>query len=285
MNNASPLRYPGGKSTMAGLLGRLRKLNGLGDHSIAEPFAGGAGASLGLLFNEETPSITINDADPAIYDFWWTLLNEEEEFAKMLSSTRASMAEWRRQRDTYRSTKRISRLRRAFAAFYLNRCNRSGIIMNGGPIGGIKQTGKWKIDARYNKKDLQQRCNKIAEYKDRITVSSLDGLEFIRHQEARSTFFFIDPPYYDKGKTLYLNALDDEYHRTLAAQLRAMKDTAWVLTYDDCPEIRKMYRDWARIRPFSLRYSATERRQGREIMIVPEWMRLPSVQGSAAIRW
>jgi hypothetical protein len=142
-----------------------------------------------------------------------------------------------------------------------------------------------KIDARYNKKELQQRCNKLAEYKDRIIVSGLDGLQFIQRQDAESTFFFIDPPYYAKGKTLYLNALDDEYHRALAAQLRAMKDAAWVLTYDDCPEIRKMYRDWARIRPFSLRYSATERRQGREIMIVPEWMRLPSVQGSAAIGW
>lgn len=157
--------------------------------------------------------------------------------------------------------------------------------MNGGPIGGIKQTGKWKIDARYNKQELQQRFDKIAEYKDRITVSGLDGLRFIQQQDARSTFFFIDPPYYDKGKTLYLNALDDEYHRLLAAQLRAMKDSAWVLTYDDCPQIRKMYRGWAKIRPFSLRYSARERRQGREIMIVPEWMRLPSAQNSAAIGW
>ncbi len=285
MNNASPRRYPGGKSTMAGLLGRLRKLNGIGDRLIAEPFAGGAGAALGLLYNEEAPSICINDADPAIFDLWWSLLHQPDQFAQKLSGTRVSMAEWRRQRDAYRSRRPISRLRRGFAAFYLNRCNRSGIIMNGGPIGGIKQKGKWKLDARYNKRELQERCTKIAEYSDRIAISGLDGLQFIEQQNAGETFFFIDPPYYAKGKTLYLNALDDKYHRSLADKLRAMRDTAWVLTYDDCPQIRKMYRDWARVRPFALRYSATERRQGKEIMIVPKWMRLPSSQESGAIAW
>jgi DNA adenine methylase len=95
---------------MAGLLGQIRKLNELGNHSIAEPFAGGAGASLSLLFMEETPEIHINDADPAIYAFWWILKNRPMEFSKMLSSTRISMAEWRRQRTIYRSGAQTSRL-------------------------------------------------------------------------------------------------------------------------------------------------------------------------------
>ena len=50
MKTCSPLRYPGGKSAMAELLSEIRRLNGLGDRAIAEPFAGGAGASLTLLF-------------------------------------------------------------------------------------------------------------------------------------------------------------------------------------------------------------------------------------------
>jgi DNA adenine methylase len=285
MSAASPLRYPGGKSAMAGLLGQIRRMNGRGLHSLAEPFAGGAGASLSLLFLEETPDIHINDADIAIHDFWWSVRNQPKQFSELLAKTRVSVAEWRRQRSVYRSTARTSRLRRGFAAFYLNRCNRSGIIMNGGPIGGIKQKGEWLINARFNKPELQRRCEKIAEYRDRIHISRDDGIEFVRKQDPSKTLFFIDPPYFAKGKTLYLNALDEPYHCSLADELQVRKDAAWVLTYDDCPEIRKLYRGWATIRPFGLRYAAAERRSGREILIVPKWMQLPSTQRSDAIAW
>ena len=270
---------------MAGLLSQLRRLNGLGDRAIAEPFAGGAGASLTLLYLEETHEIYINDVDPAIHDFWWTVVNRPQPFVDMLTKARVSMAEWHRQRDVYRNSSYVSRLRRGFSAFYLNRCNRSGIIMNGGPIGGVKQTGKWKLDARFNKPELRRRCEKISEYRDRVHVSCRDGIEFIERLDAASTLFFIDPPYFVKGKTLYLNALDEEYHVGLASRLKSMGDAAWVLTYDDCPEIRRMYRGWATIRPFSLRYSAADRRSGKEVLIAPKWMRLPTSQSSAAIAW
>ncbi len=269
---------------MASLLGQIRKLNGLGDRTIAEPFAGGAGASLSLLYLEQTSEIFVNDADPAIHDFSWAVVNRHRPFVDMLSSKRVSMAEWGRQRHVYRGSGG-SRLRRGFAAFYLNRCNRSGIIMNGGPIGGVKQTGKWKLNARYNKSELRRRCEKLAEYRDRIHVSCRDGIQFIERMDATSTFFFIDPPYYVKGQTLYLNALDDEYHAALSRRLKVMSETAWVLTYDDCPEIRRLYSGWASIRPFSLRYAASERRNGKEVLIVPKSMRLPASQTSNALIW
>jgi DNA adenine methylase len=270
---------------MAGLLGEIRRLNRLGDRAMAEPFAGGAGASLTLLFLEEVHKIYINDADPAIYDFWWTLINRSKAFLDMLSKTPVSIAEWCRQRDVYRARSRISRLRRGFSAFYLNRCNRSGIIMNGGPIGGVTQAGKWKLDARFNKAELRRRCEKVAEYQERIHVSCYDGMHFIERLDPESTFFFVDPPYFEKGPTLYLNALDEDYHAALAARLRTMQDAAWVLTYDDFSEVRRMYRGWAAIRPFSLCYSAAERRSGKEVLITPKWMLLPKRQTSAALLW
>lgn len=285
MKTSSPLRYPGGKSAMAGLLGDIRWLNGLGHQAMAEPFAGGAGASLTLLYLEEAHRIYINDADRAIYGFWWTVVNRRQPFLDILSKTGVSIAEWRRQRDVYRDGGRVSRLRRGFSAFYLNRCNRSGIIMNGGPIGGVTQAGKWKLDARFNKRELRRRCERVAEYRERIWVSCDDGLHFIERLDPESTFFFVDPPYFEKGPTLYLNALDEDYHAALAARLKAMRDAAWVLTYDDCREVRRMYRGWAAIRPFSLRYAAAERRTGKEVLITPKWMRLPKWQESAALKW
>jgi len=270
---------------MADLLGQIRRLNGLSDRAQAEPFAGGAGASLGLLYREEAPEVHINDADHSIRDFWWAIINRPDEFADMLSATRLSMAEWRRQRDTYRDRRRMPRLRRGFATFYLNRCNRSGIIMNGGPIGGVKQTGEWGLDARFNKEELKTRCRKVYEYRERIRVTGLDGLEFLKASDPATTFYFIDPPYFAKGKTLYLNRLDAAYHEALGAYLKTIHSSSWVLTYDDCPEIRQIYEGWATVRPFSLRYAASERRAGRELMIVPNWMRLPVSQTSDAIHW
>lgn len=286
MITSSPLRYPGGKSSLTHLLRSIRSLNGLGHLAMAEPFAGGAGASLGMLYGEETPELFINDADPAIYDFWWCLLNRSAEFGVLLEKTKTTIAEWRRQRDVYRKPGRVGQLRRGFATFYLNRCNRSGIIVNGGPIGGIRQEGPWKLNARFNKADLLARCQRVGEYKGRIHLSKLDGRDLISSADPRRTFFFVDPPYYEKGKTLYLNALDDDYHAQLGATLRDLPEkAAWVLTYDDHPRIREIYSGWARVRSFSIGYAANTRRAGREVLVTPPWMKLPSSFGSAAARW
>ena len=285
MRTSSPLRYPGGKSAMADLLGEIRTLNGLGDYAIGEPYAGGAGASLSLLFREYTKHIFINDVDDSIYNFWWSLINQSKRFLDLLDNTEVSIEEWHTQRSHYRNRNRISRVKNGFATFYLNRCNRSGIVVNGGPIGGINQEGKWKVDARFNKKDLAHRCKRIMEYRDRISVSCDDGVEFIDRMSDERIMFFIDPPYFGKGPTLYLNCLDENYHQSLACKLRSMCDKAWLLTYDDCAAVKAMYSGWAQIRPYSLRYTAYERRTGREILVTPKWLTLPAFQNSAGIQW
>ncbi len=268
---------------MMDLLKSIRKLNRLGGTDLAEPFAGGAGAALGLLYSGETRSIHLNDADPSIFDFWWTLTHKSKEFIDLIKTTPLSIDEWHKQRDVYRCKTKTSRLQRGFSAFYLNRCNRSGIIMNGGPIGGYSQEGAWKIDVRFNRPNLATRCAKVAEYRDRIKVTNLDGIDFIRSLDSEKTTFFIDPPYYVKGPKLYLNHLSHEYHENLSDVLRRLETSSWILTYDDCSEIRDLYSSWAHIRPFTLSYAAAEKRKGNELLITPKWMILPSSQSSAAI--
>ena len=284
MKIASPLRYPGGKAAMASILCKIRGLNNLNGYAIAEPFAGGAGASLTLLFLRETHEIHINDLDPGIYAFWFSVVHDSTAMLQYLDETPVSVEEWKHWRDVYR-TPDASRLERGFSALYLNRCNRSGIIGNGGIIGGIEQSGRWKIDARFNKDTLRRRLEMIVRDSERIHVSNLDGIEFIDSVHSTSTMLFIDPPYFNKGPTLYLNALDHTYHRRLANKLRQLPHAAWILTYDDCAEIRELYGKWAKIHPFSLRYSARKKYQGREVMITPEWLELPASQGSFSVSW
>lgn len=284
MSVASPLRYPGGKAAMTSLLRNIRDLNSLNGHAVAEPFAGGAGAALSLLYLRETHQVRINDLDPAICDFWHSAVHNSSAMITRLDKASVSVAEWRRWRDVY-GDESASRLDRGFAAFYLNRCNRSGIIRGGGVIGGLEQRGRWKIDARFNKDTLRARLERIAEERERILVTGLDGIDFIGQLDADSTFFFIDPPYFKKGPLLYLNGLDSKYHERLAEKLDGMSESAWVLTYDDCAEIRDLYADWANVHPFSLRYSARERRQGQELLITPKWLQLPQSQSSLALSW
>lgn len=270
---------------MTDLIRSIRALNSLNATDLAEPFAGGAGASLSLLYGADTRQIWLNDRDRAIFDFWWSLLNRSGAFLEKLRDTPINIAAWYQQRKTYLSKQKTSRIDRGFSTFYLNRCNRSGVIINGGPIGGYEQAGDWKLDVRFNKKELIQRCEKVAEYRDRIKPFNKDGIDFIQNLNLDRTTLFIDPPYYGKGNLLYLNLLTKDYHTKLSKVLRTMKNAAWILTYDDCPEIRQLYDQWANVRSFSLRYTAAQKRRGQEILITPKWMVLPQVQASGSIIW
>lgn len=268
---------------MTGVLSEIRRLNGLEASDIAEPFAGGAGASLSLLYQSETPKIHINDLDRAICDFWHSAVHDSASLLQLLDERPVSVEEWKRQRAIYRADG-SSPLERGFAAFYLNRCNRSGIIKDGGVIGGLDQQGQWKIGARFYKATLRKRLERIAASCDQISVTGLDGIKFIAALDQSSTMYFIDPPYYGKGSRLYLGVPDPAYHERLAEALRDLgEEPAWVLTYDDCPEIVELYEGWAEVRNFSLRYTASERRQGKELLITPKQLQLPeSLSMSAA---
>lgn len=274
----SPLRYPGGKQVLSRILAHLVKLNAATGGTYAEPYAGGAGAALTLLFGEHVDRILINDADERIFALWKALLSRTDEFLELLRETPVTVAEWKRQREIYLHPARFGVLRVGFATFFLNRCNRSGIIGNGGPIGGKKQTGKWKIGARFNRVELAERVERIALYKERITVSNMDGVKFLAKlgaEKTKKTFVYLDPPYFAKGQDLYLNHYLPEDHATLSNFLSQGTSFDWVLSYDNVPEIRRLYREH-RMVSFDLDYSVRERRVGKEVMVLKNGLVFPS---------
>lgn len=65
----SPLRYPGGKALFAPFIAKIMENNGIAGGHYLEPYAGGAGVALDLLFHGHATHIHINDADPAVYAF------------------------------------------------------------------------------------------------------------------------------------------------------------------------------------------------------------------------
>lgn len=274
----SPLRYPGGKSSLAGFLARLIDRNGLKGCTYAEPYAGGAGAALRLLREGIVSQIYLNDLDPRIYSFWRAVLDDTERFEDKIRTIAINVQEWHRQRDIYRHADTRSQFELGFATFYLNRCNRSGIIQGGAPIGGYGQQGKWKIDSRFYRDSLATRVHAIGSRREQINVTHMDALDFITTplmplRNATSSFIYLDPPYYAKGQRLYYAAYDDSDHTTLAHTLRAGPRQNWLVSYDDSDFIRDLYHDWT-ITPLPIRYSLQQRRDEQEILIAPSHLGL-----------
>lgn len=267
----SPLRYPGGKAQLAQFIIEVIKSNGWQAPDYAEPYAGGAGAALQLLFEEYVDRITINDADPRIFSFWRAVVEQNARFIDQLSDTPVTVSEWARQREVYKARDLRRWFQLGFATFYLNRTTRSGIIHNGGPIGGHDQEGNYAIDARFNRQQLIRRIQRIGIYSERIVTSDFDGLTLLRTINrkptvASRTLAYLDPPYYHKGANLYLNKFTHLQHAALAEYLSAPRHFPWLLTYDNVAEIQKLYKGFSQV-PFHLSYSAYERRQGEEVLI------------------
>jgi len=261
----SPLRYPGGKAFLAKEFGRILDVIKLDKPTYVEPYAGGAGAALALLFADKVRKVVINDKDPKIYAFWKVVTEHPRKFTKKIKTTPVTIAEWNKQKKIYENPKSdIFDL--GFATFFLNRTNRSG-LMNGGPIGGRAQTGTYKVDARYNKEDLARRVLKIGRYRDRIEVRGDEGIELTRKYLGKAnTFIYLDPPYFVNGATLYFNEYAELHHKRLANLLNANAKRNWVLSYDERAKIRHFYiKRHRERRPFH--YRVRDSRKARELMI------------------
>lgn len=264
--NGSPLRYPGGKALMTNFLVDLFRENGLQNIIYVEPYAGGAGAAINLLLGNHVKEIIINDANIGIYSFWHFLLTEPERFIQTIQDIPVTLAEWRRQKDIAQNTNEPS-FELGVSTFFLSRTNRSGVIM-GGPIGGSsmekQQQAEYKLDCRFNKANLIKRLNSIAQQREHITVYNMDALEFLRMLPV-NTFVYLDPPYYVKGKSLYMNHYKEDDHQQLADYLLHEAAFSWLLSYDDTPQIRKKYQALELYR-FSLNYTVYEKRTGYELL-------------------
>ena len=279
-NQLSPLRYPGGKSLISGFISQLFLQNELRDIHFYELYAGGAGASINLLLNNCIERLTINDADYSIYVFWHTVINNPEYIIKKIHNVTLNVNVWNRQNQIISNWENELPEDVAFATFFLNRTNRSGIIKKAGPIGGFDQSGPYKMDARFNKKALINRIKRIAEYGSRITIRNEDALDLINEsiddgQENSSKFFFLDPPYYDQGENLYMNFYSEIDHSNLRDKLVQMHNLNWILTYDLSNTLLSLYENF-QIYRFGLNYSLQKYVKAKEMMIISPNLVMPS---------
>lgn len=264
----TPLRYPGGKARFAPYIADLMRTNGLEGGHYMEPYAGGAGVALELLYDEVVTDVHINDADPAVRDFWLAATKHTRKLIRLVESEPVTLEAWSHWRDVMLGKVRAPLCERGFATLFLNRTNRSGIL-KGGVIGGKAQSGSYKIDARFKRDVLVRRLELLAKHSDNIHVYGEDALLLLNRCAdflPECALIYLDPPYYVKGQGLYRNFYTHADHVAIASLLQSQAfDRRWLVSYDDAPEIRSMY-SGSLGRGYGLHYTAQKRYVGAEIM-------------------
>lgn len=272
----TPLRYPGGKTKLYDYVKTLIEYNALRGCTYVEPYAGGAGLSIKLLLKNDVQSIIINDYDPAIYAFWYSVLNHTPDLCQMIDDVHINIEEWYKQKKIYESQNIKNRLELGFATFFLNRTNVSGVIQ-GGVIGGLKQQGHYKLYDRFNKKNLIKKILQISERKKQIALCNMDAINFIQSKyisSSNSLFVYLDPPYVKKGSSLYKNSYIDKNHVHLATIIKQCS-FKWMITYDAEPLIKELYSNELRSSEININYSINKAEKAKELVFFSNNLLLP----------
>jgi len=273
----TPLRYPGGKASFAPFIAQLMEQNGLAGGHYLEPYAGGAGVALELLFHNHANHVHINDLDPAVHAFWRAVTKETEALLELLDTTPITMEQWFKWRSVLRGEADATPVERGFATLFMNRTNRSGIL-KGGVIGGLAQDGAYRLDARFKKDVIAQRIRKIAQHADRISVHGEDAIALLQkcgRLLPKKSLIYLDPPYYVKGRGLYRNYYEHEDHLAIAKRLQSSQfKRPWVVSYDNATEIQQMYQ-LSQGLSYGLNYTAQKRYVGNEVMFFSSTLSIP----------
>lgn len=271
----SPLRYPGGKTKLTPYLKEIISKNNLFDGHYIEPYAGGGGLAISLLLSGYVRFIHLNDLDRSIYAFWHCVLNETNKLCQFIKDVEITISEWEKQKQVQLNKKKASLLSLGISTLFLNRTNHSGII-DGGIIGGKLQTGKYKMDVRFNRDALINKIRAIEFYKSRISIYNNDAICFLEQQLPdlpTDAIVNLDPPYYIKGQKLYQNFYEHSDHYKISQAITKIKQY-WVVTYDNVEPIRKLYSNF-KIIDFTLSYTAQRRYDGKEVLIIDPKLELP----------
>ena len=258
----SPLRYPGGKQKA---IDQISQIFPKSAQEYREPLVGGGS----VYFHARTIGLAkkywINDKFKELVSFWKTaqdpamcakLQQELEQLRRKFSSAQ----EIKNYFLEVRSEQPESEYRQAFLFFFFNRVTFSGTTRAGGFSSAASLS-------RFTASSIE-RLAPLPEALAGTRITNRDVAEVIQ-KPGKDVFVFLDPPYYTATKLYgHGGSLHSFDHEGLAHCLK--KSThRFLITYDDCDEIRKLY-DWVQIRNWSLQYGMNNCNVQRESKIGAE---------------
>ena len=225
----SPFRYAGGKFYARKIIGSY-----IPEHNYyVEPFAGGGS----VFFYKDKVSSWINDSDKELINCYRVIKNRVDELIGALDGEIAT-----KERHHYYKNKFQPKndLERAVRYYYLNRTSYSGIMKHENCYFGYGD----KYSMRPENWGRQLKKNNL-KLKD-VKITSWDFEKVINKVQGKDTFLFIDPPYYNADQNKFYRhffTLDD--HERLSRVLKKYSGKMnFLLTYDNCPEVKELYK-WA----------------------------------------
>ncbi len=251
----SPLRYPGSKQKFIRTFVDILKKNNIQPDLFIEPFAGGLSISLHMLQNNIAKEIAIIEKDPLVASFWKVVFFDSEWLINRIVKTDITIEEWNR----FKQHNPITIRDMALKCLFMNRTCFSGIL-KAGPIGGKKQLSQYRIDCRFNKKNIINKIEILSSYRNRIAFIEEGDFEEILVRRMKklpvNTFFYFDPPYIKKAKNLYNFYFNKQDHARLKNFIKKLNFN-WLLSYDYEPSLKNLYSEFAYCGFFNIRYTTT----------------------------
>lgn len=217
----SPLRYPGGKTRGVEFITQFFPKN---LDKLLSPFFGGG--SIELSVAAKGTLVYGYDIFSPLVEFWQSLMTQPNvlayEVEKYYPLPKEKFYELQ-----HTQTKFKTKLERAAVYYVLNRSSFSGATLSGGMSPDHPRFTLTSIERLKNYSNPNIKVEK-ADFKTSL-------------QKHPFTFTYLDPPYLIKS-SLYgkkRNAHKDFDHQGLADILK--KREHWILSYNDCDEIRNMY--------------------------------------------
>jgi DNA adenine methylase len=275
------IRYPGGKRKIKGLIAssvfnELKKLNFKAEYR--EPFFGGGSIGLFVCENSKVDFVWLNDSDEALYCLWKAALDSPEELSLLVEKFVPSVEDFYKIKEHLLQNKGYGNkfckrdIDLGFMKLVIHQISYSGLgPKSGGPLGGRDQKSKYNISCRWSPEHIKKtiyKAHHLLRFKKRLgegnILSSLDFIDLIEH--PGDAVFYLDPPYYIKGEELYQFSFSEEDHVRLRDALKKTKQP-WILSYDDCEEIKKLYSGFSQVKEVNITYSIQGARKKSELLI------------------
>ena len=252
-----PLRYPGSKYRAYKYIEPF--VNHAHYDEYREPFLGSGAVFFQKMNSEYT---LLNDLDEELINFYKVI--QQPELAARLATESCTFVPNKQAFEKLKNTQPITEYERALKYFLINRTAYSGIM----------NMPNWGFHTSKSVQPCQwgQRIIQAAEKIQNCKITALDYEQVLfAPAEGKKILFFIDPPYFSADqKRAYVKSFIPIDHVRLANNLKKLPHD-FILTYDDCDAVRKLY-SWANIFSVEFMYhtansNVTTRKKGKELII------------------
>lgn len=252
MTIKSPLRYPGGKSRAVTTITSLIPED---VSCLVSPFLGGGSIELACAARGMT--VKGFDIFQPLVAFWQYLLTNPEQLAAAVQAhyplTKPRFYELQAQHQD------LATPEQAVLFFVLNRASFSGTTLSGG-------CSQQSVTQRFTQSSIERLRNfPVESCREHFSVAWADYQTVLA--DYADEFMYLDPPYLIKS-TLYGNRGSTHRgfdHHALAEKLKTCK--RWILSYNHCPEILELYRDYEIVFP-DWKYGMSRNKSSQEVLIL-----------------